>query len=241
MDDVRSLSTARLTQRGPVGSLPVLENGDRLTQSEFHRRYEAYPDDVKIELVGGIVYMASPARNPHGRYTSLVGGVLNNYEAGTPGVEAVENATVILDDQNEPQPDRGLRIVESCGGQSYIDEDEWIVGAPELLTEVSHSSVSIDLNVKKDNYRRTGVVEYVVVCVEEEELFWFDFKRSRRLKADQTGVFRSRVFPGLWLDEPALFARSASRLAETLNRGLASPEHAKFAQKLERAKAKRKH
>jgi hypothetical protein len=168
-----------------------------------------------------------------------VGGVLNNYEASTPGVEGVENATVILDDENEPQPDQGLRIVESCGGQSRIDENEWIVGAPELLSEVSHSSVSVDLNAKKDNYQRTGVVEYLVVCVEEEEVFWFDFKRGRRLKAGGAGILRSRVFPGLWLDVPALFARSASRLKRTLNEGLASPEHTKFVQKLERAKSKR--
>ena len=46
--------------------LPPLHNGDRLTQAEFHRRYEAYPEDVKFELVGGIVYMTSPLRRPHG-------------------------------------------------------------------------------------------------------------------------------------------------------------------------------
>src|SRR5438876_7784055 len=123
MNDVRSTAIANVAYRAALGSLPVLENGDRLTQREFHRRYEAYPDNVKIELVGGVVYMASPARNLHGRYTSLVGGILNNYEAATPGVEAVENATVILDDKNEPQPDKGLRIVEACGGQSRIDEE----------------------------------------------------------------------------------------------------------------------
>src|SRR5437764_8776569 len=132
MNDVHSNTISDFIRRPSVQSLPVLENGDRLTQGEFHRRYEAYPDNVKIELVGGVVYMASPARNPHGRYTSLVGGMLNNYEAATPGVEAVENATVILDDKNEPQPDKGLRIVEACGGQSRIDEEEYIVGPPEL-------------------------------------------------------------------------------------------------------------
>jgi hypothetical protein len=36
---------------------PLLCNGDRMNQREFHRRYEAYPDDVKFELIGGIVFI----------------------------------------------------------------------------------------------------------------------------------------------------------------------------------------
>ena len=47
--------------RKAMSVLPLF-NGDRMKQPEFHRRYEQYPDDVKFELIGGIVYMASPAR-----------------------------------------------------------------------------------------------------------------------------------------------------------------------------------
>jgi Uma2 family endonuclease len=214
--------------------LPLLENGDRLTQREFHRRYEAYPENVKIELIGGVVYVSSPARRPHGRYSSLLGGVLNQYEAETPGVEALENFTTLLDDENEPQPDKGLRISDEYGGQSRVNESQYIVGAPELLAEIAHSSVTIDLSDKKDNYQRGGVCEYIVVCVEEEEVIWFDFKRNCRLRPDRDGIIRSRVFPGLWLDVPALFAESAKRLAQTLNKGLASPAHGKFVEKMRR-------
>jgi hypothetical protein len=52
--------------RARTTSLPPLHNGDHMSQAEFHRRYEAYPDDVKIELIGGIVYVASPLKRPHG-------------------------------------------------------------------------------------------------------------------------------------------------------------------------------
>ena len=41
---------------------PRLENGDRLTREEFERRYEAMPENVKAELVEGVVYMASQTR-----------------------------------------------------------------------------------------------------------------------------------------------------------------------------------
>lgn len=34
---------------------PLLHNGDRLKQPEFHRRYQAHPGSDKFELIGGIV------------------------------------------------------------------------------------------------------------------------------------------------------------------------------------------
>jgi hypothetical protein len=43
------------------------------------------------------------------------------------------------------------------------------------------------------------------------------------------GIHRSRQFPGLWLDSAALFDNSLPRLFATLQRGLATPEHAAFA------------
>ncbi len=48
--------------------LPPLESGDRLTRSEFERRYAAMPRVKKAELIEGVVYMASPLRyRSHGR------------------------------------------------------------------------------------------------------------------------------------------------------------------------------
>ena len=37
--------------RRPQGLLPLIP-GQRLTQPEFHRRYAAYPEDAKFELIG---------------------------------------------------------------------------------------------------------------------------------------------------------------------------------------------
>ena len=84
----------------------LLDNGDRMKQPEFHRRYQVYPKDVKIELIGGVVYMASPLRYPHGTYHMKLGFVLESYVAGTPGVEGADNATTILGEESEPQPER---------------------------------------------------------------------------------------------------------------------------------------
>ena len=110
--------------------LPPLHNGDRLTQAEFHRRYEAYPEDVKFELIGGIVYMASPVTRLHGTYHPKLGFVLSLYKAGTPGVEGANNMTTILGVKSEPQPDLMLRLLTECGGQSAYDKEDYLVGAP---------------------------------------------------------------------------------------------------------------
>jgi len=119
---------------------PLLQNGDCLTQKEFHRRYKLCGDEIKAELVGGIVYMASPLRRPHATRHLHLGTVFGLYEAQTPGVEALDNATTILGEYEEPQPDLALRILPEYGGQSRENEEEYIVGAPELLGEISHSS-----------------------------------------------------------------------------------------------------
>ncbi len=48
------------------------------------------------------------------------------------------------------------------GGQSQLDEDNYLEGAPELVAEVAASIASIDLHDKKRIYRRNGVQEYIV-------------------------------------------------------------------------------
>ena len=63
--------------------------------------------------------------------------------------------------------------------------------------------------------------------------------RFEPLLADPDGMFRSRVFPGLWLDPAALFRNDKPALIAALQRGLASPEHAAFVAELERRRAER--
>ncbi len=213
-------------------SLPPLFNGDEMDQPEFHRRYQQYPDDKKFELIGGIVYMASPVKRPHWTLTFKLAAVLGTYEANTPGVEGGDNQTAILDDEAEPQPDLLLRILPECGGQSDVDAEEYLVGAPELVLEVAYSTRSIDLHKKRQDYLRAGVQEYFVYCIQEQEIHWFHFPSKRTLKADKNGVWKSKVFPGLWIDGPALVAKNAAGLLNTLQKGLASQEHAAFVRRL---------
>ena len=49
-----------------------------------------------------------------------------------------------------------------------------------------------------------------------------------RLAADDAGRMCSRVFPGLWLDAPALLAGDMVAVLATLQEGLQSEEHTLF-------------
>ncbi len=210
-----------------------LHNGDQMTQEEFHRVYEKMPDHVKAELIGGIVYVASPLGLPHGRTDPALISAMFMYCGRTPGVEVCSNTTVKLGHRSEPQPDTFLRVLPEYGGQSRTTEDDYVQGAPELVAEVAHSSRAIDLGAKRTDYARNGVREYVVLSLVDQSVFWFDLPRGRDLQVDSDGVLRSFSFPGLWLNVQGLLKRDAVQLMATLEQGLASPEHADFVRRLE--------
>jgi Uma2 family endonuclease len=217
------------------GRPPPLENGDRLTRIEFERRYEAMPHVKKAELIEGIVYIRSPARfQCHGQPAFRLVGWLTQYEAGTPGIESGYNCTTRLDMDNEPQPDVVQFIDPGKGGQARISADDFIEGAPELIAEVAASNVSIALNAKLNVYRRTGVREYIVWRVLDQEIDWFVLRDGRydRLRPDADGVYRSEIFPGLWLDTAALLRGDLAGVLALVQRGIASPEHGAFVGRL---------
>ena len=211
-----------------------LESGDRLSRPEFERRYLAMPDG-KAELIEGVVYVASPVRaQAHGRPHGAIVAWLSSYWLSTLGTDLQIEPTVRLDLDNEPQPDVVLRIDEALGGQSRIDQDDYIDGAPELVVEIAASSAAKDLHSKKNAYRRNGVQEYLVWQVLEQRLDWFSLQDGAyvSLLADPSGIIRSQVMPGLWLAQAALLAGDMSLVIATLEQGLNSPEHGAFMARL---------
>ena len=212
--------------------VPPLENGDRLSRTEFERRYTAMPQVKKAELIEGVVYMASPLRlKSHGEPHGFLATWLGTYQAFTPGVVVGIEPTVRLDLDNEPQPDAVLLVP---GRQASIGSEDYIEGAPELIVEVAASSAAIDLHDKKRAYRRNQVQEYIVWRTLEGQLDWFvleaDEYQAQRLD-DQGIVVRSRIFPGLWLAVSALLAGDMTTVLAVLQQGINSPEHQAFVPK----------
>lgn len=223
--------------------IPRLEPGDRLTRAEFERRYDAMPELKKAELIEGVVYMPSPVRmDVHGAPQADLLTWLGTYRSATPGVNAGDNATLELDNDNMPQPD-GLLIVDTaCGGQAKIDSKGYIDGAPELVAEIASSSVSIDMHDKFKVYRRSGVREYVVWRVLDRAIDWFILREGRYapLTAGDDGILRSEVFPGLWLNAPAMLEGKLDVVLAILQQGIATQEHLEFVARLAEAQTKTK-
>ena len=219
----------------PPTPVPPLEPGDRLSRAEFERRYEAMPELKKAELIEGVVYMPSPVRlrrhgSPHFRLVTWLG----TYEGATPGVIGADNATTRLDLDNEPQPDIVLFIDPDKGGQASVSPDDYLEDGPELVAEIASSSASYDLHTKLQVYRRSGVREYIVWRVLDQEIDWFVLRAGEfvRLPVHDDGLYRSEVFPGLWLDPAALVRGDTKSVMGALQCGLDSPEHAALVARL---------
>ncbi len=226
----------RLARSGDmVIAPPPLSSGDRLTRPEFERRYEAMPKIKKAELVEGVVYVASPVRfKSHGQPHAQIMGWLLIYSAATPGTELTDNTTLRMDVDNEPQPDAMLIVDPALGGRALISEDDYVEGAPELIVEIAASSAAYDLHDKKRAYRRNGVQEYVVWQIYEKRIDWWELHEGEYLPldADEAGVIRSKVFPGLWLDTSALVAGKVDQVLAMLRNGIETDEHAAFVARL---------
>jgi Uma2 family endonuclease len=221
---------------------PALHNGDRLTRAEFERRYQAMPHLKKAELIEGVVHVPSPVSRAHGTAHFDLINWLGFYKMATPGVEGGDNSTLRLDLDNEPQPDAFLRILETHGGQSRVDDEGYVTKAPELVAEVALSSVSIDLNDKLKAYQRNDVREYVVWRVEDGAIDWFVLRRGRYRPLPRTpaGLLQSELLPGLWLEPEALLRGDLLAVFQVVQRGLATPEHATFVARLQQAASGKK-
>jgi Uma2 family endonuclease len=218
--------------------LPPLVEGQRLDQPTFHARYEAMPPGTRAELLDGVVRMPSPLSFDHGDAVIRLSAWLDRYAEFTPGVQALDNATVLLGWRNEPQPDLMLRVLPGHGGRTR-DEGRYVAGAPELIVEVARSSRYVDLGPKFGDYERAGVREYLVRSIDPDEVVWYVQEDGRfvAVPTDADGLLRSRVFPGLWLDPKALLAGDRAAVRAALDLGIATPDHAAFAARLAAARA----
>ncbi len=210
----------------------VLANGERMSRREFHRLYERSPESVRAELIGGVVHMPSPLRRQHGTYHVLWSMLFGFYMMQTRGVEAGDNASLLLSDESEPQPDLYLRVLPEFGGRSTTTDDDYVAGPPELIVEIALSSRSVDLFGKRADYHRYGVREYFVFVPRQQLLYWFDLTKNEERPIPADGIVRSSEFPGLWLNAPAILQQDQTAAMATLQQGLATDEHRQFVERL---------
>ena len=219
--------------------VPRLRDGDRLTRDEFLRRWEEMPELKRAELIDGIVYMPSPVSNVHRNSHFVLSCWLGSYATVTPGCRGGIAGTWLMSQDSAPQPDLSLEIDHECGGQSRV-EGGYSTGAPELVVEISHTTSARDRGAKLRLYERSGVREYITVRPEARQIVWRELVDGsyREMAAVEDGIFRSRVFPGLWLDAAPLWNGDLAGVAAAVQRGTATAEHAAFVERLAAARGK---
>lgn len=198
---------------------PFFENGDMLSLGEFLRRY-ALSEFKRVELIEGVVHMPSPVRfSKHAAPDGLIHVWLGVY-AAEHGLEMCPNPTVLLDSENAFQPDALLCSKPRKGSRVWINKDDFLCGSPELVVEISASSVSIDLRDKLRVYRRCGVNEYIVWRTLDREIDWFVLEDGQyvKLAADRHGRIHSRMFKGLTLDTAAALKMDKAKVLAALKR-----------------------
>ncbi len=131
-----------------------------------------------------------------------------------------------------------LFVAPECGGNVNISQDDYVEGAPELVAEISTSSVSYDRGPKLRAYRRNGVQEYLIWQVLDEAIEWNALRNGvyEPLEPDADGVLSSERFPGLWLHADALLRGNLKTVLETLQQGIARDAHREFVVQLEQQK-----
>lgn len=187
------------------------ENGDVMSREEFHRRYSECEGLERVELIEGVVYMPSPIKvQGHAREQKLMIVWLAAYEAlHEESVEATGPASLLLEGENEPEPDAMLyRLREDRFQNDYVK------GAPELVVEIARSSMTRDMYLKKAVYERNGVREYIVWRTGENAIDWFQLRDGVYVLREPgpDGIIESEEFPGLRLDVPAMLEHDRKKV-----------------------------
>ena len=94
-----------------------------------------------------------PSMNDMPDHILKFSAVLGFYFVHTPGLLGGDNQSVLLDEDNELQPDLFVGIDKARSGQLEVNELGHLSGAPEFVVEVAASSAAYDLHSKLNVYR----------------------------------------------------------------------------------------
>src|SRR5262249_13094914 len=154
---------------------------------------------------GGIVYMASPMKRGHGRYGTRLIRWLGEYEEATPDTEVLDNATNILGDESEPEPDGCLFICRNAVGRPGRTRPA-ILTAPPSKSPRSARAPNPPICTARKRIRREPAFANTssLPCGNSVSSVYPPPRQVSRTGTRPGRHYRSEVFPGLWLDARAL-------------------------------------
>lgn len=185
------MSTGLESRASESKFVPPFQTGDRMSRAEFHALYLQTPAKFKAERIQRPVFVASPVSYSHGRDDQLFSLSIATEESQTLGVDSSTNTTVILDGDNEVQPDDLIWVKPESGGPSSLNHDDDHEGPPGLAIEISLSSMRIDLGQKIAAYKEARLPDYIVVDLAEDRFHWFDLLAELEREIPEDGMLKS--------------------------------------------------
>lgn len=138
--------------------LPLMKN-----EKYTYQDYKHWPDDLKCEILDGVIYDMSPA--PRVRHQDIASNfhIALKTHPSNPCYTGIAPTDVVFDEHNVVQPD----VFLVCDRDKITELN--VRGAPDLVIEiVSPSTERKDRREKKNLYEKFGVREYIIVFPEAE-------------------------------------------------------------------------
>lgn len=155
---------------------PQTAYGKKKRQGEFTLEdYYALPDDVRVELIDGVIYeMAAPVFNHQtiaSRLTVAFIRYIDEKHGKCKAVAGPVDVQLDCDDRTMVQPD----VLILCNMDQI--KNGVVYGAPDLVVEVlSPATKKKDRTIKLRKYREAGVREYWMIDLKREEVEVYIFQ-----------------------------------------------------------------
>ena len=140
--------------------------------------YYQIPDDIRVELIDGVIYDMGAPTNTHQLISEIVCFKLFTHITTHKGhcIPLISPVDVQLDrdEKTMVQPD----VLVVCDRDKVINR--CIYGAPDFIMEVlSPSSRYKDMNIKLNKYISAGVREYWIVDPSRKSILVYDLEHSQ--------------------------------------------------------------
>jgi Uma2 family endonuclease len=173
-------------------------------------------EDTKAELIDGVMIVHSPASLRHDDLANCLRFLMSGYAAAKSlGTVLGPDGLVRIRRRRRVGPD--LFFLAKDHVPRPLPKE--YRGVPDLVLEVlSPSNRAYDLEEKRPLYRETGVKEIWLIDPDQQQVIQ-DRRRGRRFVTTTvtTGLVKSTVLPGFWIEADWLWSDPLPNLMECLH------------------------
>lgn len=175
-DTLKALENALNPNSAQMIAEPSLMESYGKKQGEFTvNDYMQTPEDVRLELIDGIIYNMAPPTSLHQILCTEIFSNIRNYIREQKGtcIPLVSPIGVQLDCDDKTMLEPDVMIV--CDRKKF--QNGVVYGAPDFVAEIlSPSTRKRDLTTKHIKYLNAGVREYWIVDPAKKSVVVFDFE-----------------------------------------------------------------